>query len=123
MSASPPTAAENRTLPEVAEGPRIDIAYRQRRTTEGDHLATVCGMPPIARRSSGKSFLLRLEHRKKDLAITPTRRGRVGLAPSAFGARVRGAQGFQPPLPYGRVMISRRWPFGSSKYNPRPPSW
>src|SRR6516165_4155891 len=41
MSASPPTAAENRTLPEVAEGPRTDIAYRQRRTTEGDHLATV----------------------------------------------------------------------------------
>ena len=24
-------------------------------------------------------------------------------------------QGFQPPLPYGRVMISRRWPLRSSK--------
>jgi hypothetical protein len=32
-----------------------------------------------------------------------------------FPCRVRGDQGFQPPLPYGRVMISRRWPFRSSK--------
>jgi hypothetical protein len=27
------------------------------------------------------------------------------------------------PRPYGRVMISRLCPFGSSKYTPRPPSW
>jgi hypothetical protein len=25
----------------------------------------------------------------------------------------------RPPLPYGRVRISSRWPFGSSKYTPR----
>jgi hypothetical protein len=25
------------------------------------------------------------------------------------------SHGFHPPLPYGRVMISSRWPFGSSK--------
>ena len=28
----------------------------------------------------------------------------------------------QPPDPYGRVMISRLWPSGESKYSPRPPS-
>lgn len=30
--------------------------------------------------------------------------------------------GRQSPLPYGLVRISRLWPFGSSKYAPRPPS-
>ena len=27
------------------------------------------------------------------------------------------------PLPYGRVIASSRWPSGSEKYTPRPPSW
>jgi hypothetical protein len=30
-------------------------------------------------------------------------------ATCSLAAFVRGDQGFQPPLPYGRVMISRRW--------------
>ena len=37
----------------------------------------------------------------------------------------RGRRGWpagQPPLPYGRVRISSRWPSGSAKYTPRPPS-
>ena len=34
---------------------------------------------------------------------------------SAPEREARRAHGFQPPLPYGRVMTSKRWPSGSSK--------
>jgi hypothetical protein len=46
---------------------------------------------------------------------------------SRFVERMKGAaraaQGFQPPLPYSRVMISSRCPLLSLKYTPRPSSW
>jgi len=57
----------------------------------------------------------------------PPRRGGRGISlfateATATGRFVANKILDQAPLPYGRVMISRLWPSGSSKYRPRPPS-
>lgn len=76
---------------------------------------SACGASRLRATSSGTNSKTRL--------MTTFRVGLLGAFSHEFSTtKGWGLSVVVPSLPYGRVMISRRCPFGSSQYILRPPS-